>query len=83
MWINPFTRIRDISEIKLYYAGKVSEYSKIESILNGQIKTKTIEENFDDILPIFSLNVGFVGNVRGISYMKISISRYKSNLTKK
>ncbi|MBZ9693503.1 transposase [Clostridium sp. M14] len=48
--VKPFTRIRDISEIKLYCAGKVSEYSKIESILNGQIKTKTIEENFDDIL---------------------------------
>ncbi len=43
-------RIRDISEIKLYCAGKASEYPKIESILNGQIKTKTIEENFDDVL---------------------------------
>ncbi len=43
-------RIRDISEIKLYCAGKTSEYPKIESILNGQIKTKTIEENFDDVL---------------------------------
>lgn len=43
-------RIRDISEIKLYCSGKASEYPKIESILNGQIKTKTIEENFDDVL---------------------------------
>ncbi|MCE5222279.1 MAG: Tn3 family transposase [Clostridium sp.] len=43
-------RIRDISEIKLYCAGKASEYPKIESILNGQIKIKTIEENFDDVL---------------------------------
>jgi TnpA family transposase len=33
-------RIRDISEIKLYCAGKASDYPKIESILNGRINTK-------------------------------------------
>lgn len=43
-------RIRDISEIKLYCDGKASEYRKIESILNGRINTKIIEENFDDVL---------------------------------
>jgi len=43
-------RIRDISEIKLYCAGKASDYPKIESILNGRINTKIIEENYDDVL---------------------------------
>lgn len=43
-------RIRDISEIKLYCTGKASEYPKIQSILNSKINTKTIEENFDDVL---------------------------------
>jgi TnpA family transposase len=43
-------RIRDISEIKLYCTGKASDYPKIESILNGHVSTKIIEENFDDVL---------------------------------
>lgn len=43
-------RIRDISEIKLYCMGKASDYPKIESILNGRINTKIIQENFDDVL---------------------------------
>ncbi|AGF57033.1 TnpA family transposase [Clostridium saccharoperbutylacetonicum] len=43
-------RIRDISEIKLYCIGKASDYTKIESILNGRINIKIIEKNFDDVL---------------------------------
>lgn len=41
---------RYISEIKLYCDGKSSEYVEIESILNGRINSKTIEENFDYVL---------------------------------
>lgn len=41
-------RIRDISEIKLYCTGKVSEYPKIESILNGRINTKINVENLEN-----------------------------------
>lgn len=43
-------RIRDISEIKLYCTGKANVYPKIESILNGRMNTKIIEENFHDVL---------------------------------
>lgn len=43
-------RIRDISELKLFCIGKSSDYPKIESILNGRINTKIIEDNFDDVL---------------------------------
>jgi len=43
-------RIRDISELKLYSIEKASSYSKIETISNGRINTKIIEENFDDVL---------------------------------
>lgn len=60
--------IMDISEIKLYCDGNASEYPKIESILNGRINTKTIKENFDDVLrmihPIVtdSLIMGKIGS---------------------
>jgi TnpA family transposase len=43
-------RIRDISELKLYSIEKPNSYPKIETILNGRINTKIIEENFDDVL---------------------------------
>lgn len=43
-------RIRDISDVKLYCTNKASEYPEIESILNGKINTKVIEESFDDVL---------------------------------
>ncbi len=43
-------RIRDLSDSKLFTIDKASEYPKLEAILRGQINTKVIEENYEDIL---------------------------------
>lgn len=45
-------RIRDISELKLYYISNVNEYPKLQAknILDGHINIKLIENNFDDVL---------------------------------
>ncbi|MCE4046572.1 Tn3 family transposase [Lysinibacillus fusiformis] len=43
-------RIRDISDSKLFTIDKASEYPKLEAILRGQINTKVIGENYEDVL---------------------------------
>lgn len=43
-------RIRDLSDSKLFTIDKASEYPKLEAILRGQINTKVIEENYEDVL---------------------------------
>lgn len=43
-------RIRDLSDSKLFTIDKASEYPKLEAILRGQINTKVIKENYEDIL---------------------------------
>lgn len=43
-------RLRDLSDSKLYCIGKASEYPKLEKMLRGQINTKVIRENYDDVL---------------------------------
>ncbi|MBG9787445.1 Tn3 family transposase [Brevibacillus laterosporus] len=43
-------RIRDLSDSKLFTIDKASEYPKLEAILRGQINTKIIEENYEDVL---------------------------------
>lgn len=43
-------RIRDLSDSKLFTIDKASEYPKLEGILRGQINTKVIKENYEDVL---------------------------------
>ncbi|KXI77774.1 transposase [Bacillus cereus] len=43
-------RIRDLSASKLFTIDKASEYPKLEAILRGQINTKVIKENYEDVL---------------------------------
>ena len=43
-------RIRDLSDSKLFTIGKASEYPNLEAILRGQINTKVIKENYEDVL---------------------------------
>ncbi|HVJ48984.1 Tn3 family transposase [Desulfitobacterium sp.] len=43
-------RLRDLADAKLYSIGKASEYPKLEKLLRGQINTKVIRENYDDVL---------------------------------
>lgn len=43
-------RIRDLSDSKLFTLEKASEYPKLESIFRGQINTKIIKDNYDDVL---------------------------------
>ncbi|MBK5469308.1 Tn3 family transposase [Bacillus sp. TH19] len=43
-------RIRDLSDSKLFTINRASEYPKLEAILRGQINTKVIEENYEDVL---------------------------------
>ncbi len=43
-------RLRDLSDSKLYVIGKASQYPKLEKLLRGQINTKIIRENYDDVL---------------------------------
>ncbi|BAC12442.1 transposase for Tn1546 (divided with OB0485, OB0486, and OB0487) [Oceanobacillus iheyensis HTE831] len=43
-------RIRDLSDSKLFTLEKASEYPKLESIFRGQINTKIIKVNYDDVL---------------------------------
>lgn len=43
-------RIRDLSDSKLFTIDKASEYPKLEAILRGQINTKVIKENYEDVL---------------------------------
>ncbi len=43
-------RIRDLSDSKLFTIDKASEYPKLEAILRGQINTKIIKENYEDVL---------------------------------
>ncbi|GAB6154466.1 hypothetical protein JCM17380_32160 [Desulfosporosinus burensis] len=43
-------RLRDLADSKLYSIGKASEYPKLEKLLRGQINTKVIRENYDDVL---------------------------------
>lgn len=43
-------RIRDLSDSKLFTIDKASEYPKLEAILRGQINTKAIKDNYEDVL---------------------------------
>lgn len=43
-------RIRDLSDSKLFTLGKPSDFPKLEAILRGQINTKVIKENYEDVL---------------------------------
>ncbi|EAG2243658.1 Tn3 family transposase, partial [Listeria monocytogenes] len=43
-------RIRDLSDSKLFTIDKASEYPKLEAILRGQINTRVIGENYEDVL---------------------------------
>lgn len=43
-------RIRDLSDSKLFTIDKAGEYPKLEAILRGQINTKVIKENYEDVL---------------------------------
>lgn len=43
-------RIRDLSDSKLFTIDKASEYPKLEASLRGQINTKVIKENYEDVL---------------------------------
>jgi len=43
-------RLRDLSDSKLYTVGKSIDFPKLETLLRGQINTKIIQENYDDVL---------------------------------
>lgn len=43
-------RLRDLADSKLYAIGKPSDFPKLEKLLRGQINTKIIQENYDDVL---------------------------------
>ena len=43
-------RLRDLSDSKIYTIGKSSDFPKLEKLLRGQINTKIIQENYDDVL---------------------------------
>lgn len=43
-------RLRDLSDSKLYTIGKPADFPKLEKLLRGQINTKVIQENYDDVL---------------------------------
>lgn len=43
-------RLRDLSDSKLYTIGKPSDFPKLEKLLRGQINTKIVKENYDDVL---------------------------------
>lgn len=40
----------DLADSKLYTIGKPADFTKLEKILTGQINTKIIQENYDDVL---------------------------------
>ncbi|MED1949760.1 Tn3 family transposase [Brevibacillus centrosporus] len=43
-------RLRDLADSKLYTIGKGNDFPKLENLLRGQINTKIIKENYDDVL---------------------------------
>ena len=43
-------RLRDLADSKLYAIGKPSDFPILEKLLRGQINTKIIQENYDDVL---------------------------------
>ncbi|MGG0939810.1 Tn3 family transposase [Brevibacillus centrosporus] len=43
-------RLRDLADSKLYTIGKPADFPKLEKLLRGQINTKIIQENYDDVL---------------------------------
>jgi len=43
-------RIRDLSDSQLFTIDKTCKYPKLEAILRGQINTKVIRENYEDVL---------------------------------
>lgn len=54
-------RLRDLADSKLYTFGRSHEYSKLERLLRGQINTKVIRENYDDVLRLaHSIREGIV-----------------------
>ena len=54
-------RLRDLSDSRLYTFGKPAEFPKLEKLLSGQINTKVIRENYDDVLRLaHSIREGLV-----------------------
>lgn len=43
-------RLRDLADSRLYTFGKSGDFPKLEKLLKGQINTKIIQENYDDVL---------------------------------
>lgn len=43
-------RLRDLADSKLYSFEKPDQYPEMEKLLRGRINTKTIRENYDDVL---------------------------------
>lgn len=43
-------RLRDITDSKLYTISKANDFPKLEKLVKGQINTKIIKENYDDVL---------------------------------
>lgn len=43
-------RLRDLSDSRLYTIGKPADFPKLEKLLRGQINTKGIQENYDEVL---------------------------------
>ena len=54
-------RLRDLSDSKLFSFGKAANFPKLEKLLRGQINTKVIRENYDDVLRLaYSIREGTV-----------------------
>lgn len=54
-------RLRDLSDSKLFSFGKATDFPKLEKLLRGQINTKVIRENYDDVLRLaYSIREGTV-----------------------
>lgn len=43
-------RLRDLADSRLYAIGKTLDFPKLETLLRGQINTKLIRDNYDDVL---------------------------------
>lgn len=87
-------RLRDLADSKLYAIGKPSDFPKLEKLLRGQINTKIIQENYDDVLRLAhsiregtvsaSLIMGKIGsyarqNSLATAYEKWGVSRKRSS----
>jgi TnpA family transposase len=54
-------RIRDISDLKLFYFSKITDLHKMEDVMQGRINTNIILENYEDVLRLaYSIKEGKV-----------------------